>query len=609
MKPQDDLTLFYQYIVDALQGVESKNAFPDYFYNAFRAGDRIAYQKYLSEIKHFDDEWIITLESYFPSISKIVLNPVKAIRYDEEVVPIERAKRITGQSVRHLASHTHLIRDAKGEEIQPKKIMTQTPEEEIGTYENRFIMTLINRLYAFVNNRYEVIKNNVESFQKHHVNFETHFDINDAKVDLSIDMVVKRNLDDPSINEHNLMLLERVEQLKNLVSGFKNSSFMKAMKGQKPVTPPIIKTNVLLKNVDFKNAHLLWLFIDRYHTLGYDVEVEERNIDFDDVYLHHLDQMALLIYSIVVKKSRIPAKIDASNITKYVQLSTQIAKDHPADFVENPNRLIMEDTSVNQYYLDKIKEIFEGALEREKGSGTLPDVALKRALRQTVDITNALYEASFQLEPDEDIFRRLVKEEDLEEQLRNIQERAKIAKMAREVKEVDYANAIRLERKLMKELEAVTKKSIRKAQKDKRLALKAQLKEKFIKEREAEIEKAKALQISLNEELERLNQMRLGIQAEHKELLQRIKETEKEIAKLEKERWEKEKAKLIAKEKAEREKARLKEQERLEKVRKAHEAKVKRVQEMLQGEKIKEKALQKRLEKKTLEQQKLEGKG
>ncbi|HPN90319.1 MAG TPA: DUF2357 domain-containing protein, partial [Bacilli bacterium] len=165
MKPQDDLTLFYQYIVDALQGVESKNAFPDYFYNAFRAGDRIAYQKYLSEIKHFDDEWIITLESYFPSISKIVLNPVKAIRYDEEVVPIERAKRITGQSVRHLASHTHLIRDAKGEEIQPKKIMTQTPEEEIGTYENRFIMTLINRLYAFVNNRYEVIKNNVESFQ------------------------------------------------------------------------------------------------------------------------------------------------------------------------------------------------------------------------------------------------------------------------------------------------------------------------------------------------------------------------------------------------------------------------------------------------------------
>ncbi|HPN90190.1 MAG TPA: hypothetical protein PK169_02295, partial [Bacilli bacterium] len=240
---------------------------------------------------------------------------------------------------------------------------------------------------------------------------------------------------------------------------------------------------------------------------------------------------------------------------------------------------------------------------------TLPDVALKRALRQTVDITNALYEASFQLEPDEDIFRRLVKEEDLEEQLRNIQERAKIAKMAREVKEVDYANAIRLERKLMKELEAVTKKSIRKAQKDKRLALKAQLKEKFIKEREAEIEKAKALQISLNEELERLNQMRLGIQAEHKELLQRIKETEKEIAKLEKERWEKEKAKLIAKEKAEREKARLKEQERLEKVRKAHEAKVKRVQEMLQGEKIKEKALQKRLEKKTLEQQKLEGKG
>ncbi|MFA6595718.1 MAG: hypothetical protein WCT00_05330, partial [Bacilli bacterium] len=298
-----------------------------------------------------------------------------------------------------------------------------------------------------------------------------------------------------------------------------------------------------------------------------------------------------------------------SEFKKYVQLNTQIAKDHPADFVENPDLLIMEDYSVNQYYLDKIKEIFEGVLDREKAMGSLPDTALKRALKQTVDITNVLYEASFSLEPDEDIFKRLVKEEDLEEQYRRIKERAKIVKMAREVKEMDYANAIRMERKLMKELETVTKKAIRKAQKDKRLALKAQLKAKFRKEREAEVEKAKALQISLNEELERLNQLKLTIQAEHKELLQRIKETEKEIAKLEKERWEKEKAKLIAKEKAEREKARLKEQERLEKVRKAHKAKVKRVQEMLQGEKIKEKALQKRLEKKTVEQQKLEGQG
>jgi hypothetical protein len=78
MKPQDDLTLFYQHIVDALQGVENKDVFPDYFYNAFRAGDRIAYQKYLSEIKHFDDEWIITLGIVFPQHSQNCFKPSKS---------------------------------------------------------------------------------------------------------------------------------------------------------------------------------------------------------------------------------------------------------------------------------------------------------------------------------------------------------------------------------------------------------------------------------------------------------------------------------------------------------------------------------------------------
>ncbi len=76
------------------------------------------------------------------------------------------------------------------------------------------------------------------------------------------------------------------------------------------------------------------------------------------------------------------------------------------------------------------------------------------------NISNALYQSYFELE-DEDIFTRLVKDVDPKEEFDETKKKAQIAKIIREVKEVDYNNAIRLEKRLNKDMAKASTKLIK----------------------------------------------------------------------------------------------------------------------------------------------------
>nr|WIF88053.1 hypothetical protein QOL21_06130 [Acholeplasma laidlawii] len=97
-------------------------------------------------------------------------------------------------------------------------------------------MTLIEKLFNFVRHRYEVIKKNVESYQKNHFNLETEFPIHQTQVKLKMDIVLKDDLDNKKINEYNLRLLQRVENLNRLVTSLRASNFMQMMQNQKSIS-------------------------------------------------------------------------------------------------------------------------------------------------------------------------------------------------------------------------------------------------------------------------------------------------------------------------------------------------------------------------------------
>lgn len=561
MAKNDDLDNFYSSVMSALTNAAQKEKFTEYFYRCFLAGDTVVYQKNIAEFKNFDNEWMKTVEMYLPSLQKIIQNPKSTLRYEEEIVPIEKVKKVTKDSIRHLAMHSENIKtiDEDGNVI-PSKLLTTHSEVDYAIYENRFIMTLINRLAVFVGNRYEVIRANINSKQRNHLNFKSSFAINQTEVAFDLDLIIKSDIEDSLLQQRNEALLDRVTKLVRTVSGLKNSPFMLEMKDAKPVLPPIMKTNIILKNPDFRNAYSLWLFLDSYNALIYDIDVQEKDLDIDSNYLMDLNQLALLAYSFILYNQKTRREVyAAADTVEYVRKSTKIVRIHPQDVVENPDAIQMEDNTINEYYLDQNQKIFKKNLvDLLSTEGISYEEALRKAMFQTMDITNSLYKSVFETKPEIlDEFANL-KPRDLEKDFEEVKHKASITKIIRETKEEDFRKSIELEKKQLEELGEIQEQLIKSKSFKRKL-----VKEKKVRpsEKDAELRAAKAKKLAdkkiILQTIQELGEMRKELFKTHKNITERLlKQTEKE---------------LIA---AERARARIERQEELERLRQERKEKL-----------------------------------
>ena len=101
-----------------------------------------------------DTTWIDMVEECIPYLDNIIRNPRRFIVQEENIVPIEKAKVVTEESIRHLAQHTSMIQEVHDDgTVIPLKLLNVYREETVDLYENRFIKSLVDNLYTFVNNK------------------------------------------------------------------------------------------------------------------------------------------------------------------------------------------------------------------------------------------------------------------------------------------------------------------------------------------------------------------------------------------------------------------------------------------------------------------------
>jgi len=591
---KDDLTLFYNNITREIKRNDDNLRYMQYFYDSFLAGDTSIYQKSIVEYKNFDTEWIDTLEMYLPSIEKIIRNPKSTLRFDEELIIIEKARKVTPTSIRHLAANAHLIKNVDDEgNIIPNKILTTTPEIDYGIYENRFIMTLIQRLATFVGNRYEVIKSNYQSYEKRHINLRSLFDINNKNVELNVDMIVKSEVDDSDFKQRNEKLFARVAKLYNTIQGIMASPFMKELSGMKPVKPPIMKTNIILKNPDFRNAYSLWLFLDKYNALVYDIDVQEKDLDFDSKFVASLNELALLNYVyITYNQDKRKAEYALKQPTEYVRKAIKIVKVHPKDVVNNPDAIAMEDNSINEYYLDQNQKIFKKSLVDLLGDNISYEQALKTAIKQTLDISNSLYKSVFDLNPElkEEVIKTFTKEE-LEKTLTDAKRKVEIAKIIRETKEEDFKATLDLEKQHLDLINKLSVELFESIKKKKNKFLKNSDNESLNKEtKELNIDKdlAKDRLEQLISTIETLTKLKQEIYEQQRFLKEELeKSIDKELIAAEKERAKIEREEMLKKMREERKLALLRERQMFKEAREKIRAKYRELQaKIIEEEKI-----------------------
>ena len=225
--------------------------------------------------KVIDVSWVEAIENAIIHVDNIVRNPSRTIVDVEELVPIALSKKITVESVKHLAQHTDLIQsiDHRTGKITPSKILNVHKEESLETYENRFVNTLIDRLYIFIVTRYEKLSQISKDEEVFSMDFDTNIEDgsgNTISLKLSID--TSKSLE--STNDQGFTIWQRVEKLKKMIEGYKGSELCQTL-GNNFVRPPIMRTNAILKNVDLKACLALWQYILSYESAGYEINVED----------------------------------------------------------------------------------------------------------------------------------------------------------------------------------------------------------------------------------------------------------------------------------------------------------------------------------------------
>lgn len=214
-------------------------------------------------------EWLEVLEQCFPYVDNIVRNPKVALITETEVQKIEKAKKIGVESVKDLAKHTHYIEKVESDrEVQPSKILVLLREETFNTYENRFIYTLIHEVSRFVLEKEEMLKK-LQSKNEKELEYSSSTDNGVEKLKIELRISSKETNSGEKNGNFNKKIEEtkkRLKRLKDYITLWERSEMVLSLdKIHAPfVTPPIKKTNLILKNPNFQMAVKLWDFILKY---------------------------------------------------------------------------------------------------------------------------------------------------------------------------------------------------------------------------------------------------------------------------------------------------------------------------------------------------------
>ncbi|MBQ7580051.1 MAG: hypothetical protein IJU39_01950, partial [Clostridia bacterium] len=592
-------TDLYSVYKDNMSALAKQDDFYEYMHEAITSGTNNFSLYHRNFEKNIDLKWVDAIESCIIPLDNIIRNPRKFIVQEEEIVAIEKARKITAESVRHLAQHTNLIARVEEDTVTPHHILNVFREESFEIYENRFIFTLVKQLQWFIQERYDVLINLAKDEDMDSLKMESTIQKGNELLTFKMEIATQAVGDIASEGSEHKSVFDRIVRLKTVIDEFVHSKFMREMRNCTPVRPPIMRTNVILKNPDFRACLALWQFIQAYDEVGYEINVKEYDEMVSDGYREDLYTMLTNNYLLLKKncgeEKEIPARLKKRKIKPKLlkRLAEELVIDYDLDVEEVRKIFVDELKRANKKKMEgekQLKDAIDRAITAEKDRKRIIEERIKAEIARKKEIERRRREREA---------ARIAREKELERQRK---ERERARAKAKKEKELALEKARR---------EREREKARKAKEREKQLLLQAKEKERLAKQREKErAEKAKALELQKQRAAQQREKERIAKQKEmqkYKEAQARAKQKELEKARkakelaIEKEKLAKEKAKAKEKERKEKEAARLKEIAQREKAREQERAR-KAKELAIEKEKLaKEKAKAKEKERKEKE--------
>ena len=258
---------------------------------------------YSGKLLSFD--WLDKIEEACPFIDIIVRIPKIALIREEEIVKVERAKNITVASIKNLSKHTEYINkvDKKTSDVEPNKILNVRNEETYNIYENVFLYTLVHDLDNFIASK-EKLLDNFELRDNKLLEYSASTTTPNEKVSIALKLTSESlpisKIDDELKEELKAIKL-RLKRVKEYLGSWEKSEMIKGLNKAHVsfIKPPIKKTNLILKNPNFRVAVSLWEFLNNYDLEKKEDDRENPHQNSSDILRGFIDHSFLIDYFVM----------------------------------------------------------------------------------------------------------------------------------------------------------------------------------------------------------------------------------------------------------------------------------------------------------------------
>ena len=150
------------------------------------------------------------------------------------------------------------------------------------------------------------------------------------------------------------IFFKRIDRVRRMSRTLRASSFCDIMNGCAKVRSPIQRTNLMMKDPDYRNCYKLWQFIESYDEVGYSIEEQDTALEFDEEYQ---TQMYInLITNYTIFKSLLesdPRKLTEIAMKKRRPVKPKFIKKIQEEIVDNCD---IPDVEVRKVFIEEVTQ-------------------------------------------------------------------------------------------------------------------------------------------------------------------------------------------------------------------------------------------------------------
>ena len=343
----------YTSFSEQMEPIQEDSRYFRYLFEMAQASGTTIEQQREELVKVVDEEWISMIEDSLDAINTIIEKPRRFITTEEEVVPVSLAKKISADSVRHLSQNTQFLAPSDDGGVHPTRILNVNTVETYDLYENRFIYHLIQRLLTFVDKRTDVIFWSTGNEVRNR--FKMHSKIDDAyeQIEYSVEMTVKNRQSFAENDADNMDVFMRIDRVRRLVMALRGASFCQIMNGCSAVRSPIQRTNLIMKDPNYRKCYQLWQFMERYDKVGYNIDVQQQALAFDDEYMVQMYTNLINNYTVFKSLTDDERNLQELESVQHAPVAPKFIKEIKEVQVDSPD---LPDVEVRRVFVEEVTQ-------------------------------------------------------------------------------------------------------------------------------------------------------------------------------------------------------------------------------------------------------------